>query len=156
LAFALVPGAAVAEVGIPQYRDAPPTVTGKTTDGNSAPGANAGGGTNGSDQSSTPPGSDGGGKSKDGDGDETGGAAGGGDGKGKGGAAGGGAEKAGDEAGLPGTDSAQTSTDDGGSSPLVPILIALAVLAAISVGVVAMRKRREDAESGAPASPEAG
>ena len=49
---------------------------------------------------------------------------------------------------------------DSGSSPLVPILIALAVLAAISVGVVTMRRRRESGgESGANSrrvSPEAG
>ncbi len=39
--------------------------------------------------------------------------------------------------------SSKTSSDDGGSSPLVPILIAIAVLAAISVGVVVMRQRRQ-------------
>ena len=32
---------------------------------------------------------------------------------------------------------------DGGSSPLVPILIAIAVLAAISIGVVLYRQRRQ-------------
>lgn len=35
-----------------------------------------------------------------------------------------------------------TSADDGSSSPLVPILIAVAVLAAISVGAVLYRQRR--------------
>ena len=39
--------------------------------------------------------------------------------------------------------SARTSSDDGGSSPLVPILIAIAVLAAISIGVVMIRQRRQ-------------
>ncbi|HET8814696.1 MAG TPA: hypothetical protein VFM51_07040 [Solirubrobacterales bacterium] len=40
---------------------------------------------------------------------------------------------------------ASTSDDSGddGSSPLIPILIAIAVLAAISVGVVVMRQRRK-------------
>lgn len=47
-----------------------------------------------------------------------------------------------------------TSSDDGGSSsPLVPILIAIAVLAAISIGVVVMRQRRRD--PGTPVSPKA-
>jgi hypothetical protein len=38
---------------------------------------------------------------------------------------------------------APKSTSDGGSSPLVPILVALAVLAAISVGVFLFRQRRQ-------------
>ncbi|HEX3174058.1 MAG TPA: hypothetical protein VHQ43_07555 [Solirubrobacterales bacterium] len=51
--------------------------------------------------------------------------------------------------------SSGAKSDDGGdSSPLVPILIAVAVLAAISVGVVAFRQRRRDG-SDARISPEA-
>jgi hypothetical protein len=48
-------------------------------------------------------------------------------------------------------------SDDGGSSPLVPILIAIAVLAAISVAVVMIRQRRgrNSGGSAATASPEA-
>lgn len=38
------------------------------------------------------------------------------------------------------------TTDSGGSSPLVPILIAVALLAAISVGAVLMRQRRGNAD----------
>jgi cobalamin biosynthesis Mg chelatase CobN len=38
-----------------------------------------------------------------------------------------------------------TGSDSGGSSPLVPILIAVVVLAAISVGAVMMRQRRGSA-----------
>jgi cobalamin biosynthesis Mg chelatase CobN len=49
------------------------------------------------------------------------------------------------------TPTSQTS-DDGGSSPLVPILVAIAVLAAISVATVMYRQRRGP---GATASPEA-
>jgi MYXO-CTERM domain-containing protein len=42
-------------------------------------------------------------------------------------------------------ESQPSSTDSGGSSPLVPILIAVAVLAAISVGAVLVRQRRGSA-----------
>jgi hypothetical protein len=45
--------------------------------------------------------------------------------------------------------------DGGGSSPLVPILIAIAALAAISIGAVMLRARRQRAASGTPVSPEA-
>ncbi|HEX5761519.1 MAG TPA: hypothetical protein VFY04_00155 [Solirubrobacterales bacterium] len=133
-------------------------MTGKTSDKGSANRSNTGGGGDGSDQSSTRSGSTADGKSKDGTGDDQAGAAGGKDG-GKGGASGniaGGEEAGGSGASALDTDPAGSSADDGGSSPLVPILIALAVLAAISVGVVAMRKKREDADPGAPPSPEAG
>jgi hypothetical protein len=46
-------------------------------------------------------------------------------------------------------------SDGGGSSPLVPILIAIAALAAISIGAVMLRARRQRAGSGTPVSPEA-
>jgi hypothetical protein len=49
---------------------------------------------------------------------------------------------------------ATSSTSDDSSSPLVPILIAIAVLAAISIGVVMMRQRRRRG-SGVPISPKA-
>lgn len=46
-------------------------------------------------------------------------------------------------------------TDDGGSSPLVPILIAVALLAAISIGYFLYRQRRQG--PGSPvSSPKAG
>jgi hypothetical protein len=48
---------------------------------------------------------------------------------------------------------AQPASDDGGSSPLVPILIAIAALAAVSIGVVVMRNRRGGSDS--PVSPKA-
>lgn len=47
------------------------------------------------------------------------------------------------------------SSDNGGSSPLVPILIAIAVLAAISVAVVMIRQRRQRRGPTTTASPEA-
>jgi cobalamin biosynthesis Mg chelatase CobN len=43
---------------------------------------------------------------------------------------------------------ASASTDDGGSSTLVPILIAVAVLAALSIGAVLYRMRRADGAEG--------
>ncbi|HEX4463247.1 MAG TPA: hypothetical protein VH042_01245 [Solirubrobacterales bacterium] len=50
---------------------------------------------------------------------------------------------------------ASKSSDSGGSSPLVPILIAIAVLAAISVAVVTIRQRRQRGGPTATASPKA-
>jgi hypothetical protein len=49
-----------------------------------------------------------------------------------------------------------SESGDGSSSPLVPILIAIAVLAAISIGAVLYRQRRQRSEPGASATPEAG
>lgn len=51
------------------------------------------------------------------------------------------------------TDAAPASSSDGGSSPLVPILIAVLALAAISVGFVMYKQRR--GPSGGTASPKA-
>jgi cobalamin biosynthesis Mg chelatase CobN len=48
----------------------------------------------------------------------------------------------------------ETSSDDS-SSPLVPILIAIAALAAISIGAVVIRQRRQRDAAGAPVSPKA-
>lgn len=46
-----------------------------------------------------------------------------------------------------------TESSDDGSSPLVPVLIAVAVLAAISIGAYYYRQRRQD--TGSPVSPNA-
>ncbi len=46
-----------------------------------------------------------------------------------------------------------SSSDDGGSSPLVPILIAIAALAAISIGAVVIKQKRQG--PGSSISPEA-
>lgn len=53
---------------------------------------------------------------------------------------------------TPVANSAQPSDDGGSSSPLVPILIAIAALAAISIGAVVIRQRRG---SGGQVSPKA-
>lgn len=163
LAFAFFPGLAVAQdsSGV-QYSDAPPTPTGKSSQDDPANASNADRADR-SGQSSTGSGSTGDAKSRDGNREGDGGAAGkggddhgkGGQGDGAGGSAAGG-DRGGDKGAVTQADPSSAATDDGGSSPLVPILIALAVLGAISFGVVAMRKRGEDDDSGAPASPEAG
>jgi MYXO-CTERM domain-containing protein len=48
-----------------------------------------------------------------------------------------------------------SSESDDDSSPLPAILIAIAVLAAISIGAVLLRQRRRGGDPNAPASPEA-
>lgn len=48
-----------------------------------------------------------------------------------------------------------TGTSNGSSSPLLPILIAIAVLAAISVAAVVIRQRRQRRAPGAQVSPKA-
>ena len=48
------------------------------------------------------------------------------------------------------------SADDGGSSPLVPILIAVAVLAAISIAALLIRQRRQRDGSSPSLSTKAG
>ena len=51
---------------------------------------------------------------------------------------------------------ASSEADDGGSSPLIPVLIAIAVLAGISLAVVLIRQRRQGDDSpGEPASSKA-
>jgi cobalamin biosynthesis Mg chelatase CobN len=139
-----------------EYQDAPPTVPGHTggsakDNEPSATKANAGGGSGG--DSNSP----GGGSAKGGSSDKTGNAAHDG-GRGDQQGSQGNRANEGSDGAQQGALSATTSEeDDDGSSPLVPILIAIAVLAAISIGVVVMRQRRgQDASPGSPASPEAG
>ncbi len=99
--------------------------------------------------------------SEEGEASEKEGAVGGGNGGGNGqGKPGGSAHEGGQQAMHPGAQSkssvpASNSSDGGGSSPLVPILIAIAVLAAISVAVVMIRQRRQRGGPSATASPEA-
>lgn len=140
-----------------EYQDAPPTVPGHAggSDANREPSAhkaNSGGGGGGS-------GAAGGGSGKGGSSDKAGNGPGG-----EGGRQGsqgqhrdGGSDATGPGQGAQAAAIEPASEDDGGSSPLVPILIAIAVLAAISIGVVVIRQRRgQDASPGTPASPEAG
>lgn len=117
-------------------------------------------------KSSTPSGSSGGGgKSAGGDsadGSSGGGAAGkggGGDGQGGQGAGPGGKSDLGRGQAIAAPDPTRASRDDDGDSPIVPILVGLAVLAAASIGVVTMRRGRQGGPPGGDSSrvsPEAG
>lgn len=161
----LLPGSALADSSGAQYEEAVPPVPSKTgpAGSSSSGGVGAGGQTSGGSGST----SSSGGSATDGsssDDDKSGGAAAGkgGGGNGQGSQGGGAANEAGVGDGQPIAAPERNGevSHEGGSSPLVPILIALAVLAAISVGVVTMRRRRESGGgSGANSrrvSPEAG
>ncbi len=154
LAFDCLPASAAANSGI-QYEDAPPTVTGDRAPGGQQPPAgksDAGGSGSGG---GTATGKGGSGKQAGGGNARQGGQAGSGatGERGQGDAAGDGA--GGDEAEA--LAAAPASSDGGGSSPLVPILIAIAVLAAISIGAVMIRRHRGEGgeDSGPDVSPEA-
>ena len=161
-----VPALAQAGSATQQYTESPPSATG----GNPTPGSNGspstGGSGGGSSQnqggsgapSSSPaaPVSGGSGTSGTEQGSTSGGT--GESGAGQGGSGNGGVSGSGDSgknlksgnqpiaitSGTP----ASASTDDGGSSPLVPILIAVAVLAALSIGAVLYRMRRANGAEG--------
>lgn len=157
LAFGCFPVLAHADSSGLQYQDAPPTVTGGTVNNGDDPSAGSSGAAGSS-------GSSGGGAE--------GGSAADGSSKGSGGAA----KKGGDNSGAQGSQGNLKGSvgggqplgsgaapvpageeDSGGSSPLVPILIAIVVLAAISLGAVMYRRRRAGAPgSGSSVSPEAG
>jgi len=127
-----------------------PAKASKTGDGNGSQPSQP----EGSKGSKGAEGSEGGGPSeKEG---AVGGGNGGGNGQGKpGGSAHGGGQQA-MNPGAQGHSGAQASTSSGGgSSPLVPILIAIAVLAAVSVAAVMIKQRRQRRGPTAAASPEA-
>lgn len=162
LAFACFPVVAQAETvyetedtNLPDRDGKGPTIPDKNTGGDeSSPGADAsnapgggGSGQPGDDSSGSQDGASGGGNPSS--------PGGGGDAQGKAGEGANGAQN-GSGGKLQSLESlnasAPTSADDDSSSPLVPILIAVAVLAAISVGAVMARQRRG---SDGPVSPKA-
>jgi cobalamin biosynthesis Mg chelatase CobN len=148
--MACFPGAAVAQdnSGIQYGSDEVPTVP--KDEGSNIPSKKNSGGSNPSDESAEATGSNTpGGAGSGGGGSNTGGtgtgqgtqASGGGDGQ-----QAGGSQSAGDVSGaqsLPTKSSSVDAASDDGSSPLVPILIAVAVLAAISIGAFYYRQRRQ-------------
>lgn len=161
LAFACLPVAANADSSGAEYETETPSAYGSHP---STPTVVGGGGEGGKAHSSNETGAAGGGG-----GSGSGGSSGGDAGTGSGGGAGegqtgngstnpqhanGGKDAAGklalQEAAPVGS---QTQEDGGGSSPLVPILIVLALLAAVSAGIVIVRQRRQ---SDSPTAPKAG
>jgi hypothetical protein len=145
-----------------QYEDAPQTATGKPpsesnlSDGSSSTsgvGHSSGSGGSGGNSSSGAKASDGAGGSSS----KSGKGAGGDDAAGQQGSQ---AKGDKDSLGSGKPVSAAPGSDGGGSSPLVPILIAILVLAAGSVAYVMIKRRRGDDpgsadSSGSPVSPEA-
>lgn len=160
LALACFPLSAQADSSGIQYEDTPPTATtpGSEIPSRSVPPAKASGADGGAQApaDSTSSGSSGAGSSGDDESSGGGAAARGGDG----GTGQGSPEKGGDKtdaSGAQAIDAAASADDDGGgSSPLVPVLIAIAVLAAISVGAYVIRQRRQRRGPNASVSPEAG
>jgi hypothetical protein len=170
LALVLFPVAAHAECttascttyeveSVPHVESTPKTGTHKSTKPHTSPnnpkaegsGATTGTGEGNNGETGTEPGGEGQGPSKEGSSKEEGnpstnggGAGGGGNsngGNGGGGQSGGGVGEA--EAVSAGS----PESSSGGSSPVVPILIAVAVLAAISIGVVLYRQRKSDQDT---------
>jgi cobalamin biosynthesis Mg chelatase CobN len=143
-----------------QYSEAPPTATGgheKTHHEPSAKSSNSGGGATAPGDSKQANSSSGSGKgSGAGNSSSNAGDSPGGGGTGQGNPAGG---LSGGEGSSPQQTDQQASAvptsheSDSGSSPLVPILIAIAVLAAISIGALVLRSRRQRGEGGTPVSP---
>ncbi len=154
LAMCCVPVLAQASSAGYQYSDAPPTVTGgkppsqsnlsggsKSTSGIGSPagsgkssGAKSSGGGNGSQAKSN-------------------GSGGGGNAAGQQGSQGNGSQKSPAGAGNANGGSPEPGSSGGGSSPLVPILIAIVLLAGGSIGYVLMKRRRQRKASGSPDSP---
>jgi cobalamin biosynthesis Mg chelatase CobN len=164
LAFALLPALARADSSGAQYSDAPPTVTGAKVPKNHEPPAKTSTADNGGGSSKqNTGGSDKSHSSENGSQGASSPGSGGGPGSsGGGGAEPGGQGKPGGQGSVPPGSStgssftpASTKSAGGGSSPLVPILIAIAALAAISLGVVTWQRRRRGA-GGASVSPKAG
>jgi cobalamin biosynthesis Mg chelatase CobN len=154
LAWVCLPGLAQASSAGYEYKDAPPTAT-PPSESNLSGGSKSTSGIGSHAGSSSTDGSKGGNSStagKDsspkGTGNEAGGKAGSGhdqENKPKGSAHPGTAK-------LTGAGTAP-GTDDGGSSPLIPILIAIAVLAAASVAYVVAKRRREKGADPTDSSP---
>ena len=157
LAFAWLPVSAQAS-GVPEYEEALPEATGKNTiptrsepRGNSSKADGGGSTADGQDSSGGMGGSGGGSSSKPGGGSDAAKDAGNGPQQGSRGK-----DSQSQPAEIGNAQPASTESDDG-SSPLPAILIAIAVLAAISIAVLVIRRRREGGEggSGTPVSPEA-
>ncbi len=147
LALACFPVLAHADSSGVQYENAVPTVTGKHHSGTPATSSAV---ANGGASKPSRTGSGGAGSSSGGSSSGKSNTAGGKGGTGQ--SSPGNAQQLGTPAGEP----VPISHGSGGASPLVPILIAILVLAAISIGAVMIRQRRQRGASGASVSPRAG
>lgn len=151
LAMCCVPVFAQASSAGYQYSDAPPTVTGGTppSESNLSGGSNStsGVGAHSGNADSSGAKSSGGGvngsHSK-----SNGGSAGGESGSGQQGNQANGSQKSPAEAAKANSSSPEPGSSDGGSSPLVPILIAIVLLAGGSIGYVLMKRRRQQKTPG--------
>ena len=160
LALACFPVLAQAESSGAQYETEIPTVTGHTT-----PPKNTGGGISAHASNGPSSGNSGGSGSQSSSGGasgtnpSTGGGSGSGQPSSGNGATGGNQQVAAQGNGNGAQSGTQVATktpaDDSSSSPLVPILIAIAVLAAISIGAVVVRQRRQRRSPGGQVSPKA-
>jgi cobalamin biosynthesis Mg chelatase CobN len=152
LAMCCVPVLAQASSAGYQYSDAPPTVTG----GKPPSQSNLSGGSKSTSGIGSPAGSaksSGGKSSGGGNGSQANSnGSGGGNGAGQQGSQGSGGEKSSAGAGNPNAASPEPGSS-GGGSPLVPILIAIVLLAGGSIGYVLMKRRRQRKASGSPDSP---
>jgi cobalamin biosynthesis Mg chelatase CobN len=165
LALVLFPVLAQADGAGVIYGEAPPTVPGKKstdhetetrahssdTGGATAPGNSGGSGSGGSGGSGGEVSGDGSSEGSANTNPSTGGSQGGGQGDNGKQSTG----SQGDASVQPGKpiSSPSTASDDSSSSPLIPILIAIAVLAAISIGAVVIKQRRQ--RGGGEISPKA-
>jgi cobalamin biosynthesis Mg chelatase CobN len=154
LACACFPLLAQADSSGAVYEPELPTATGHSGGGGTASHGGSGGGATasqikGSNHSGSSKNSSQGGSSP-----AKGGANGGGSGQGSPGNGSSGSPGAQPQGGTQ-TSAGAPASSGGGSSPLVPILIAIAALAAISIGAVAMQRRRQH-RSGSSVRPEAG
>jgi cobalamin biosynthesis Mg chelatase CobN len=169
LAFCCLPALANASGAGYQYEDAPQTATGKPpSESNLSGGSKSTSGIGSHAGSSSTDNGLKNGKSADGAGGssaKSGGAAGGQDAADQAGGQGKGGNETQDAAGSP-ISSTAPGSDSGGSSPLIPILIAIVLLAGGSVAYVMIKRRRDGGEpgsdepgaadsSGSPVSPEA-
>ena len=145
-----------ADSGELQYTDAPPTVTGNNPPKSGGPSANKSASHNGAAQA--PQGNSGSSNPHSSEGGHPGGGSPPGSGSGGGQNGGGENHGHGSKAGskTSGGSKPASTKNSSGSSPLVPILIAILVLAAVSLGAVTIRQRRRRGSSGASVSPKAG
>jgi cobalamin biosynthesis Mg chelatase CobN len=157
LAFLCFPALALADSGEIQYEEVTPTVTGeKNPPTHHEPTAHPSNVTGGAQAPGSEASNSGSPKAEPSTGGQTPATVNAtGDGQGSRGHDSTGAKKQPGQDQSPGASKTAAQSDDGGSSPRIPILIAILVLAGISIGVVIMRAKRQQGGPGASVSPKA-